>query len=93
MIDPAIQHAILAHDVEAAARLVEQHAQAYLIRNEINRPTLGLRTASRRCARAARLGLIPALARISGRVQDVEHLLAHVEESYRRARADRDAET
>ncbi len=86
MIDPAIQHAILAHDVEAAARLVEQHAQAYLIRNETATVQRWVCALPQDVVHAqARLGLIAAaLARISGRIEDVEPLLAHVEESYRR---------
>ena len=86
MIDPAIQHAILAHDVEAAARLVEQHAQAYLIRNETATVQRWVGALPEDVVHArARLGLIAAaLARISGRIEDVEPLLAHVEESYRR---------
>ena len=86
MIDPAIQHAILAYDVETAARLVEQHAQAYLIRNETATVQRWVDALPEDVVHArARLGLIAAaLARLSGRIEDVEPLLAHVEESYRR---------
>ncbi len=87
MIDPAIQHALHAHEVERAARLVEVHAQAYLIRNETAtvQRWIGLLPDDLVHARA-RLGLIAAaLARIRGRIEDVEPLLAHVEDAYRRS--------
>ncbi len=86
MIEPAIQHAVLANDLERAARLVEQHAQAYLLRNETATVQRWVAALPEDVVHArARLGLIAAaLARIGGRIEDVEPLLAHVEESFRR---------
>jgi LuxR family maltose regulon positive regulatory protein len=86
MIDPAMQHALLAQDIERAGRLVEQHAEAFLIRNETATVQRWVNTLPRAVVHARpRLGLIAAaLARISGRIDEVEPLLAHVEAVYRR---------
>ena len=73
VIDPAIQHAVAADDVERAARLVEVQAQAYLIRNETATVQRWISLLPEDVVHARpRLGLIAAaLARISGRIEDV----------------------
>jgi LuxR family maltose regulon positive regulatory protein len=77
-IDHAIHHALGASDADWAARLVEQYAQVYLMRNESATVPRWLSALPPDLVPArARLGLTSAiLAKIGGRLDEMEVFLA-----------------
>jgi LuxR family transcriptional regulator, maltose regulon positive regulatory protein len=85
-IDQAMHHALGSSDADWAARLVEQHAQVYLMRNESATVRRWLSALPPELVRArARLGLTSAiLAKIGGRLEDVEVFLAQADTAYAR---------
>jgi LuxR family transcriptional regulator, maltose regulon positive regulatory protein len=94
LVDEAIRHVLAAGDATWAARLVEQHAEAHLMRNElatVDRWLAGLPAELTRIR--PQLGVTRAVrALIGGRVDEAEPLLAEVERAHA-ARAGRPRDT
>jgi len=90
LIDDAIRHALAAADTDWVARMVEQHAESFLLRNEIATVQRWLSALPTNLVQSrSRLSLASAiLARMGGRIDDVEPLLGQVEAAYRHEIAD-----
>jgi LuxR family maltose regulon positive regulatory protein len=91
IVDEAIGHALDSGDVDWAARLIEEHAQPILLKNEstamVRRWLAGVPTEVVRAR--PRLGLMTAaVARFEGRLDEAESLLASVDAAYQREQTD-----